>query len=83
MLMEVHSTTVDYRLARQIRSFWEYPRIPWLLTQLLRESTPRHPDVDDMISLHQREWGQPVFTHRDLSSLNILVRRDDILGLVD
>jgi hypothetical protein len=50
---------------------------------LLRESTPRHPDVDDMISLHQREWGQPVFTHRDLSSLNILVRRDDILGLVD
>jgi aminoglycoside phosphotransferase (APT) family kinase protein len=27
--------------------------------------------------------GQPVFTHGDLSSLNILVRRDDILGLVD
>jgi aminoglycoside phosphotransferase len=42
-----------------------------------------HPDVDDMISLHKREWGEPVFTHGDLSSLNILVRGDDIVGIVD
>lgn len=44
---------------------------------------PQYPDVDDMIGLQSREWGPLVFTHGDLSSLNILIRGDKIVGLID
>ncbi|KAF8851640.1 kinase-like protein [Acephala macrosclerotiorum] len=53
------------------------------LRNSIEKAPPEHPDVDEMISMHRREWGQPVFTHGDLSSLNILVRGGDIVGLVD
>jgi aminoglycoside phosphotransferase len=53
------------------------------LRNWIEKGPPEHLDVDEMISLHRREWGRPVFTHGDLSSLNILVRGDDIVGFVD
>ncbi|KAH0284987.1 kinase-like protein [Aureobasidium namibiae CBS 147.97] len=36
-----------------------------------------------LIGLHAQLWGAPVFTHGDLSSLNILVRGDDVVGIID
>ena len=36
-----------------------------------------------MISLQDRPWPMPVFTHGDLSSLNIIVRGDDVVGIID
>jgi thiamine kinase-like enzyme len=53
------------------------------LRNSIEKAPPEHPDVDEMISMYRRDWGRPVFTHGDLSSLNILVRGDDIVGLVD
>jgi len=46
------------------------------------ESNP-HPEVTKLISLQDRPWPPPVFTHGDLSSLNILTRGDDIVGIID
>ena len=47
------------------------------------EADPRHyPEVSELISLHEGSW--PLrFTHADLSSLNILVRGDDVVAIVD
>ncbi|KAK3679526.1 hypothetical protein LTR78_001087 [Recurvomyces mirabilis] len=41
------------------------------------------PDVNDLIHFHDREWPMPVFTHGDLSSLNIMVEDDKITGIID
>lgn len=41
------------------------------------------PEVIELINLHDRTWPQPVFTHGDLSSLNILVRGDEVVGIID
>lgn len=40
-------------------------------------------DVTKLIILHSRDWDAPTFTHGDLSSLNILVRGDDVVGIID
>jgi len=40
-------------------------------------------DVNRLIDLHRQDWGGPNFTHGDLSSLNVLVRGDDVVGIVD
>ncbi|KAL2430629.1 hypothetical protein ABEF95_012076 [Exophiala dermatitidis] len=49
----------------------------------LEKAPPELPEVDEMIKLQARDWGPVVFTHGDLSSLNILVRGDRIVGIVD
>ncbi|KAI9801231.1 MAG: hypothetical protein M1825_003505 [Sarcosagium campestre] len=53
----------------------------------LREGIGYHPKLDPeiikLINLHDRPWGQPVFTHGDLSSLNILARGDEVVGIID
>lgn len=53
----------------------------------LREGIQFHPNLDpvviELINLHDRTWPQPVFTHGDLSSLNILVRGDEVVGIID
>jgi aminoglycoside phosphotransferase len=42
------------------------------------------PEVNDLITKQEStDWGTLVFTHGDLSSLNILVRGDDVVGIVD
>ena len=43
----------------------------------------RIPEVGPLISFHKQPWLCPVFSHGDLSSLNILARGDDIVGIVD
>jgi fructosamine-3-kinase len=52
----------------------------------LREGIDFDPGLDleiqELIKEHDRDW-PIVFTHGDLSSLNILVRGDDIVGIVD
>ncbi|KAG5790715.1 hypothetical protein H9Q69_010228 [Fusarium xylarioides] len=48
---------------------------------ILHEGTPT--DLRRLISFHVKDWGRPVFTHGDLSSMNILVRGDDVVGIVD
>ncbi|CEJ58686.1 hypothetical protein PMG11_07335 [Penicillium brasilianum] len=40
------------------------------------------PEIHDLIKQQSKSWPL-VFTHGDLSSLNILVRGDDIVGIVD
>lgn len=49
----------------------------------MEKALPGQLDVDEMISLQRDEWGRSVFRHGDLSSLNILGRGDDVVGLVD
>jgi aminoglycoside phosphotransferase len=40
-------------------------------------------DVNKLIDLHRQHWDGPSFTHGDLSGLNILLRGDDVVGIVD
>jgi aminoglycoside phosphotransferase len=48
------------------------------------EFDPRlDPEVQELIKQQQSKTWPLVFTHGDLSSLNILVREDDIVGIVD
>lgn len=52
----------------------------------LRWGTEAHPDhypeANELITMHKDTW--PLcFTHDDLSSLNILVREGDVVGIVD
>ena len=41
------------------------------------------PDVNKLIQLHDRKWPDPVFTHGDLSSLNIMAEGDTITAILD
>ena len=53
----------------------------------LRGGFEYHPDhfqdMNTLISLQDRCWGDPVLTHGDLSSLNILVHEDQVVGIID
>ncbi|KAL0929466.1 uncharacterized protein CTRU02_215632 [Colletotrichum truncatum] len=40
-------------------------------------------DLNELLEFYQKFNEHPVFTHGDLSSLNILVRGDDVVGIVD
>ncbi|PQE26522.1 kinase subdomain-containing protein [Rutstroemia sp. NJR-2017a BBW] len=76
----------DCRLPSSIERFGPFENTQDFHTFLcnsLEKAPPGHPDVDEMIELQRREWGRPVFTHGDFSSLNIIIRRDRIVGLVD
>ncbi|KAH8204687.1 hypothetical protein TruAng_001162 [Truncatella angustata] len=39
--------------------------------------------LSELISFHNKSWPTSVFTHGDLSSLNVLTRDDDIVGVID
>ncbi|OAR05358.1 hypothetical protein LLEC1_05976 [Akanthomyces lecanii] len=41
------------------------------------------PELGPLIAFHNQPWPHPVFSHGDLSSLNILARGDEIVGIVD
>ncbi|EAT83716.1 hypothetical protein HBH56_198340 [Parastagonospora nodorum] len=48
------------------------------------EAHPDHsPEVTKLISEQGRHQSGPVLTHGDLSSLNVLARGDDVVGIVD
>ncbi|THW50911.1 kinase-like protein [Aureobasidium pullulans] len=41
-------------------------------------------EVNEMIKAHEEtDWGQPFFTHGDLSSFNIIVKDDKVTGIID
>lgn len=40
-------------------------------------------DVKELIWLHDQHWDAPTFTHGDLSSFNVLVRGDEVVGIID
>lgn len=49
-----------------------------------QEAHPEHiPEINDLISLQNNVSCTPVFTHGDLSSLNVLASGDDIVGIID
>ncbi|KIW45112.1 uncharacterized protein PV06_03526 [Exophiala oligosperma] len=52
------------------------------LRQGIRFHPGHEPEVNKLVDLHNGQWPL-VFTHGDLSSLNILVRGDQIVGIVD
>ncbi|KAL1971280.1 hypothetical protein VTN77DRAFT_232 [Rasamsonia byssochlamydoides] len=41
------------------------------------------PGIHELIAFHKQPWPSPVFTHADLSSFNILVRGDEVVGIID
>lgn len=41
------------------------------------------PDLPELFSFYRQPFGKPVFTHGDPSSLNILVNRDEVVGIID
>lgn len=76
----------DCRLSSNLRRcgpFEDIPAFHRFLRNDLSDAPPGYPEIEEMIQLHNREWGPPIFTHGDLSSLNILVRGDTIVGIVD
>ncbi|KAF8119967.1 kinase-like domain-containing protein [Boletus edulis] len=49
----------------------------------MKEPPENYPEVGDLMRLQDQPWPMPVFTHADLSSFNILVRGDDVVGIID
>lgn len=48
------------------------------------EADPNHyPEVSNLIALQDKDRWPLVFTHGDLSSLNVLVRGDKVVGIID
>lgn len=47
------------------------------------EDDASSPGVKDMASFHEQAWQAPVLTHGDLSALNILVRGNEVVAIVD
>ncbi|KAM3532018.1 hypothetical protein NHJ13051_000394 [Beauveria bassiana] len=41
------------------------------------------PELGPLITFQNQPWPYPVFTHGDLSSLNVLARGDEVVGIVD
>ncbi|KAK1988416.1 serine/threonine protein kinase [Colletotrichum cereale] len=41
------------------------------------------PDLDELLHFYLQANNKPVFTHGDLSSLNILIRGDEVVGIID
>lgn len=46
-------------------------------------STEAFPELRELASFYNQPWLQPVFTHGDLSSLNILCKEDSIVAIID
>jgi aminoglycoside phosphotransferase (APT) family kinase protein len=41
------------------------------------------PGLRELVSFYNQAWGRPVLTHGDLSSLNILVQGEQVVGIID
>lgn len=49
----------------------------------VRDDGASPPGLTELISFHNQPWPRSVFTHGDLSSFNIIVRGDDVIGIID
>lgn len=82
-------TLYDCRLPNTLgkrRRFGPFKDIPefhrWLRSGF--EAHPDHvPDISELIRLQDDGTWSLCFTHADLSSLNILARGDDVVGIID
>ncbi|KAJ5674397.1 uncharacterized protein N7477_004331 [Penicillium maclennaniae] len=45
--------------------------------------TSQYPDIQALIRFHEMSWNEPVLTHSDLSSLNIIAQGDKVVGIID
>jgi serine/threonine protein kinase len=85
----------DSRMPQSDRRFGPFATIQdfhqWLRAGLRPEKAQDHSDISDedwkeitdMAAKQDGPWPQPVFSHADLSPSNILVRGDDIVGIID
>ncbi|KAL3418444.1 hypothetical protein PVAG01_10160 [Phlyctema vagabunda] len=48
-----------------------------------REDDQDWRDIKDMVTKQDRPWPPPVFTHGDLNPFNILIRGEDVVGIID
>jgi len=56
----------------------------WLRRPVEKVENKNYPEVNSLVTMHDTtDWGSPIFTHGDLSSLNVLVRGESIVGIVD
>lgn len=46
-------------------------------------STHAYPELQELASFYNQSWPQSVFTHGDLSSLNIICEKDRVVALID
>lgn len=69
--------TIRYGPFDDVHDFHDY------LRDGIQDHDNHTPDVRKLIRLHNEKWEGPTFTHGDLSSINILARGDEIVGIVD
>lgn len=72
------------------KSFWgPFPSIQDFHAQLSdglatrANATTLPPDLDKLLTFYENSWPNSRFTHGDLSPLNIMVKGDKIVGIVD
>lgn len=41
------------------------------------------PDANKLVEWHNQSYSKPTFTHGDLSTMNIMVRGDEVVGIID
>lgn len=79
-------TLWDCRLPSPLERFGPFKTIQEF-HRYLRNGVETSPDnkleVNELIALHNRIWPVPCFTHGDLSSLNVLARGDNVVGIID
>ncbi|KAF5987228.1 kinase subdomain-containing protein [Fusarium coicis] len=83
----------DSRIPRSRPRFGPFKTIQdfhrWLREDLEPGSRPDHmedqdwKDIKEMATEEDGPWPPPVFTHGDLSPFNILVRGDQVVGIID
>jgi aminoglycoside phosphotransferase (APT) family kinase protein len=76
----------DSRIPQMTRRFGPFRSVREFHAYLRKGTQAQSGDSADFLkltSLHAQDWGAPTFTHGDLSSLNILVRDDRVVGIID
>lgn len=83
----------DSRISRSRPRFGPFKTIQdfhlWLREDLRPEEHPNRKDdqdwkeIKEMVAMQDGPWPPPVFTHGDLNPFNILVRDDQVLGIID
>ncbi|PWY69036.1 kinase-like protein [Aspergillus sclerotioniger CBS 115572] len=71
-----HSESIRFGPFDTVQDFHRYLRMG------VEADTRHDPEIQALIEQHGKDWPL-VFTHGDLSSLNILARDDEVVGIVD
>ncbi|KEQ64381.1 kinase-like protein [Aureobasidium melanogenum CBS 110374] len=76
----------DMRIPMNTRRFGPFDNVQEFHNHLRNGKQTSSNSCDEylrLFELHSHDWSSPTFTHGDLSSLNILVRGDDVVGIID